>query len=158
MLFSDFIFIPKMFERNTKNSFQAKLWFYWAYYLPHKYTYLQGIQQTKRVWHDLFVDHYKICQDHLENFFSCIRIRGGFNNNPNSWQFRVAYRHLIVQSGIVGRLFLQLDLTNDKNCLNLKTIKLYSNRWTSMVISKNSEPLGIGSEVLIFPPYHFSLS
>lgn len=35
---------------------------------------------------------YKLSQDHLEVFFSALRSRGGFNNNPSAYQFRNAYR------------------------------------------------------------------
>lgn len=34
-----------------------------------------------------YVPLYKISQDHLELFFSSIRARGGFNNNPNAINF-----------------------------------------------------------------------
>jgi len=37
---------------------------------------------------------YKLSQDHLEVFFSAMRSRGGCNNNPNSVQFRTAYKRL----------------------------------------------------------------
>jgi len=35
---------------------------------------------------------YKMSQDHLELFFSCIRSRGGSNNNPNYIQFKKTLR------------------------------------------------------------------
>lgn len=35
---------------------------------------------------------YKLSQDHLEIFFSAMRSRGDFNNNPNAVQFRAAYK------------------------------------------------------------------
>jgi hypothetical protein len=35
---------------------------------------------------------YKLQQDHLENFFSAIRSRGGYNNNPSAYQFEHAIR------------------------------------------------------------------
>lgn len=40
---------------------------------------------------------YKLSQDHLELFFSAIRARGGFNNNPNVRQFRGAFKRLLVR-------------------------------------------------------------
>ena len=43
---------------------------------------------------------YKLCQDHLELFFSKIRSRGGFNNNPSVVQFKAAYRSLILKNCI----------------------------------------------------------
>ena len=40
---------------------------------------------------------YKLSQDHLELFFSTIRARGGFNNNPTATQFKAAYKRLLVR-------------------------------------------------------------
>ena len=39
----------------------------------------------------------KFSQDHLELFFSTIRARGGFNNNPTTTQFKAAYKRLLVR-------------------------------------------------------------
>lgn len=39
---------------------------------------------------------YKLSQDYLETFFSAIRARGGFNNNPNALQFKSAYRRYLT--------------------------------------------------------------
>lgn len=36
---------------------------------------------------------YKLSQDYLETFFSAIS-RGGFNNNPNVFQLKSAYKRL----------------------------------------------------------------
>ncbi|KAM7287883.1 hypothetical protein ISCGN_031574 [Ixodes scapularis] len=43
---------------------------------------------------------YRTSQDHLETFFSCVRQRGGWNNNPSAAQFRHAYRKLLVRAGV----------------------------------------------------------
>ena len=43
---------------------------------------------------------YKLSQDHLEVFFSKIRRRGGWNNNPNTEQFCAAYRAIIMNDSI----------------------------------------------------------
>ena len=40
---------------------------------------------------------YKLSQDHLELFFSSVRTRGGFNNNPTARQFTAAYKRLLVK-------------------------------------------------------------
>ena len=34
---------------------------------------------------------YKLSQDHLEMFFSCVRARGGLDNNPNALQLKYAF-------------------------------------------------------------------
>lgn len=43
---------------------------------------------------------YKFSQDHLEMFFSCIRLQGGGNNNPNVLQFRYTLRKLLYRNSI----------------------------------------------------------
>jgi hypothetical protein len=43
---------------------------------------------------------YKCSQDHLELFFSCIRARGGWNDNPNCLQFRWALRKLLFRNTV----------------------------------------------------------
>ncbi|KYN26640.1 THAP domain-containing protein 9 [Trachymyrmex cornetzi] len=43
---------------------------------------------------------YKFSQDHLEIFFSKIRARHGFNNNPTCDQFRYAMRQLLLHADI----------------------------------------------------------
>lgn len=45
---------------------------------------------------------YKLSQDHLETFFSSVRQRGGFNNNPTSKQFQIAYKKLLIHNEISG--------------------------------------------------------
>lgn len=40
---------------------------------------------------------YKLSQDYIETFFSAIRSRGGFNNNPNALEFKSAYKRLLIR-------------------------------------------------------------
>lgn len=40
---------------------------------------------------------YKLSQDYLETFFSAIRSRNGFNNNPNTFQFQTSYKRLLIR-------------------------------------------------------------
>lgn len=40
---------------------------------------------------------YKLSQDYLETFFSAIRGRNGFNNNPNALQFQTSYKRLLIR-------------------------------------------------------------
>jgi hypothetical protein len=40
---------------------------------------------------------YKMSQDHLELFFSAVRARGGWNNNPTARQFKASYKRLLVK-------------------------------------------------------------
>lgn len=43
-----------------------------------------------------YIGTNKFSQDHLENFFSCIRSRGGFNKNPTAKDFHNAYRKILM--------------------------------------------------------------
>ena len=45
---------------------------------------------------------YKLSQEHLEMFFSCVRARGGFNNNPNALQIKYAFRNILVHKSITS--------------------------------------------------------
>jgi len=42
-----------------------------------------------------YVLTYKMSQDHLELFFSAVRSRGGWNNNPSVVQFKAAWKRLL---------------------------------------------------------------
>ena len=43
---------------------------------------------------------YRLSQDHLETFFSAVRLRGGWNNNPSALQFSHAYKALLSNAGM----------------------------------------------------------
>ena len=53
---------------------------------------------------DLYKDllTYKRSQDHLEMFFSCVRARGEFNNNPNALQLKYAFRKILLHNAITS--------------------------------------------------------
>lgn len=54
---------------------------------------------------------YKFSQDYLEIFFSKIRSRHGYNNNPNVLQFKYAMRQILLRNEIRG--------SPNSNCLHL---------------------------------------
>ncbi|KAJ3641435.1 hypothetical protein Zmor_027942 [Zophobas morio] len=54
---------------------------------------------------------YKLSQDHLEMFFSNIRARGGFTNNPTAIQFEAAYKKILIHT--------ELSSSEAANCLAL---------------------------------------
>lgn len=56
-----------------------------------------------------FLCTYKLSQDHLEMFFSIMRSRGGFNNNPTAMQFEGAYNRILIHS--------ELQAPEAANCL-----------------------------------------
>lgn len=43
---------------------------------------------------------YKFSQDHLELFFSCVRSKGGWNNNPNALQLKWALRRMLYRNSV----------------------------------------------------------
>lgn len=43
---------------------------------------------------------YKYSQDHLEILFSCIRSKGGWNNNPNCLQLKYAMRKMLLRNAV----------------------------------------------------------
>ncbi|XP_049764466.1 uncharacterized protein LOC126092781 [Schistocerca cancellata] len=63
-----------------------------------------------------FLPLYKCSQDHLEMFFSAIRSRGGWNNNPTAHQFVAAYKRLLIHSEIRG--------SERGNCITLEDIPI----------------------------------
>lgn len=54
---------------------------------------------------------YKFSQDYSELFFSKVRSRHGYNNNPNVLQFKHAMRQILVTNEIRG--------STNSNCLHL---------------------------------------
>lgn len=54
--------------------------------------------QKLKILHVTYLLTYKLSQDYLEMFFSAIRARGGFNNNPNALQIKSAYRRLLIRN------------------------------------------------------------
>lgn len=61
--------------------------------------------------HDLFLLTYKLSQDHLEVYFSCVRSRGGHSNNPTANQFVHIFKKLLMHADVKG--------SNHGNCLLL---------------------------------------
>lgn len=45
---------------------------------------------------------YKLSQDHIELFFSCIRSRFGWNNNPTTLQFQSALRTMLLKNSVTA--------------------------------------------------------
>ena len=45
---------------------------------------------------------YKFSQDHIELLFSCIRSKGGWNNNPNCLQMKYALRKMLMRNAITA--------------------------------------------------------
>nr|CAI5845171.1 unnamed protein product [Callosobruchus analis] len=66
-----------------------------------------------------FILTYKLSQDHLEIFFSAVRSKGGFNNNPTSRQFQAIMKRLLIHQEIAGNEnanAVSLDNTSILHC------------------------------------------
>lgn len=89
---------------------------------------LIAIQSLKKIYYILyiadyilsgkpkFLSFYKLRKDHLEYFFSSIRSKGGFNNNPTAFQFQSAYKKLVVHG--------EIKSITSSNCIPLEEIKI----------------------------------
>ena len=58
---------------------------------------------------------YKYSQDHLELLFSCIRSRGGWNNNPSSLQLKYALRKMLLRNAVTASKYANCIDFNDSN-------------------------------------------
>lgn len=81
----------------------------------------------------LFVDSnfkylltYKLSQD-LETFFSAIRNRGGFNNNPTAKQFIAAYKWLLLHTNVEISKYANNAVINKTSVLNISIATLVNN-------------------------------
>jgi len=70
-----------------------------------------------------FLLTYKLSQDHIEIFFSAMRSRGGFNNNPNVIQFRSDYKRLLVRHNIEGSVYANCSPLDTSNILYVSASK-----------------------------------
>ncbi|GFN80520.1 THAP domain containing 9 [Plakobranchus ocellatus] len=67
--------------------------------------FLCCLESVRNIFHEnvgslKYLLTYKLSQDHLELFFSSVRARGGFNNNPTTLQFKAAYKRLLVHHNV----------------------------------------------------------
>lgn len=63
-----------------------------------------------------FLSTYNLSQDYLEIFFSAVRAKGGFNNNPTAIQFKSAFKRLLVHG--------ELKNLNSGNCVPLTDVNI----------------------------------
>lgn len=88
----------------------------------------------------LYLLTYKISQDHLENWFSAVRARGGFNNNPNAQQFKSTFKRLLVHH--------ELRASENANCaddgdIKILSIKSISGSGSSVYLQHTEEVLSL---------------
>lgn len=78
---------------------------------------------------------YKLNQDHLKTFFSALRSRGGFNDNPSAMQFEASYKRLVRH---------EISASEKGNCL-INDIQILYVTSTKSVIT-NDLPYDEGKE------------
>lgn len=76
---------------------------------------------------------YKLSQDHIEIFFSAIRSKGGFNNNPSAKMFEAIYKRLLIRSEIKG--------SETANAISLDNMPIL--HCSSRIISKNEDGIDL---------------
>lgn len=64
-----------------------------------------------------YVCTYKMSQDHIELFFSAVRSKGGFNNNPTAGQFQAAYKRLLIHGELKNIETGNCSVLDDLNIL-----------------------------------------
>lgn len=78
-----------------------------------------------------FLSTYKLSQDHLEYFFSAIRAKGGFNNNPSARQLKSAFKRMLVHG--------EMKHITSGNCIPLQHINILTLTKPEIAINKTSE-------------------
>jgi hypothetical protein len=68
-----------------------------------------------------YILSFKLSQDHLETFFSAVRSRSGFNNNPSCLQFKAAYKRLIVKHEISGSKYGNCSILDAASILHVSS-------------------------------------
>lgn len=81
----------KVVDSLTKTGFVGIVW--GLKNLMNYYTFLKN-----KMYEIEYILSYKLSQDHLETFFSSIRSRGGYNNNPSCKKFKISYKKLLVHN------------------------------------------------------------
>ena len=85
-----------------------------------------------------YVLTYRFSQDHLEVFFSCVRGRYGWNNNPDSLQFRSSLQSMLFKNAVKGSLnanCVQFDQTAQTPLFTIK----WSKRIAPVIHQLNSD-------------------
>ena len=93
---------------------------------------------------------YKFSQDHIELLFSCIRSRGGWNNNPNVLQFKYAIRKMLMRNAITASKYANcVDFTGCNNIIPIFHTRKHKNQPPTKISRKPLPPTMI--QVTYFP-------
>lgn len=66
---------------------------------------------------------YKLSQDHLENFFSAVRSKGGYSNNPTCYQFTNIFKKLLVHADVKESKYANCISLDNTNLLQISSKK-----------------------------------
>lgn len=83
-----------------------------------------------------YILSYKLSQDHLEILFSCLRSRGGFNNNPNASQFAAAYKRLLAHNEVKSSMGANCVPLDDTSILNVSSDKKKAWKENSLILEQ----------------------
>ncbi|KAG0426164.1 hypothetical protein HPB47_026710 [Ixodes persulcatus] len=100
---------------------------------------------------DKYIGTYRLSQDHLELFFSCVRQRGGWNNNPSAAQFRYAYRSLLVNADVQAPA--TANVTPD-----MEEISTLRHQGTMRTTEEDEEPQSSNPLELVIPDHDYGVS
>lgn len=78
-----------------------------------------------------FLCSYKLSQDHVEIFFSAVRAKGGFNNNPTATQFKSAFKRLLIHG--------ELKHLTTGNCVPLSDIHILTCTMPEIAINNTTD-------------------
>lgn len=87
---------------------------------------------------------YRLSQDHLELFFSCVRQRGGWNNTHSAAQFRYAYRSLLVNADIQAPATTNITL-------DMERISTLQHQGMTRTAEEDEEPQSFNPLELVIP-------
>ncbi|KAM7310738.1 uncharacterized protein ISCGN_007646 [Ixodes scapularis] len=95
-----------------------------------------------------YIGTYRLSQDHLELFFSGVRQRGGWNNNPSAAQFRYAYRSLLVNADV--QVPATANVTPD-----MEGISTLRHQGTTRTTEEDAEPGSSNPLELVIPDHDY---
>ena len=81
---------------------------------------------------------YKYSQDHLELFFSCIRGKNGWNNNPDVRVFKSAMKRILLKTNIIASKHANCLMFEEESTSSIFSLKWSKNR-TSLSNLKDKE-------------------
>ena len=91
---------------------------------------------------------YKFSQDHIELLFSCIRSRGGWNNNPNVLQFKYAIRKMLMRNAITASKYANcVDFTGCNNIIPIFHTRKHKKSTTNENIEEASASNNDSSDI-----------